>query len=178
MQSDLFIHNDIYLRPLEPEDLDVLYKWENDTRLWNIGSTISPFSRFTLKKYIVDSHDDIFNTKQLRMMIVEKKSDDPVGTIDLYEFDSFSNRAGIGVLIDESYRGNGYASQAVDCMESYAFGHLNIFQLYVYVPETNTASLALFSGSGYQRTAVLKKWLRIKQDYVDVVVKQKFNPDF
>lgn len=170
---DFFVHNDIYLRPIEPEDLDVLYKWENDTRLWNIGATVSPFSRFTLKKYIVDAHDDIYNTRQLRMMIVEKATDIVVGTIDLYDFDTLNNRAGIGVLIDEDHRNKGYASQAVDGIESYAFNHLGVHQIYVHIPETNKPSLELFSGNGYKETARLKEWLFVNRNYVDVVVMQK-----
>lgn len=173
--SDFFTHADVYLRPLEPEDLDVLYRWENDTRLWNIGATVSPFSRFTLKKYLVDATDDIYITKQLRMMIVEKGSDLPVGTLDLYEFDVFNSRAGIGVLVDEEFRGRGYATQAVECIENYAFGHLNLRQLYVHIPETNGASLKLFSDAGYMQTAKLKEWLSVNRGYADVVVMQKFN---
>lgn len=173
--SDFFVHADIYLRPLEPEDLEVLYRWENDTRLWNIGATVSPFSRFTLKKYIAEAIDDIYITKQLRMMIVEKDSNLPVGTLDLYEFDLFNSRAGIGVLIDEDFRGKGYAAQAVACIEKYAFGHLNLHQLYVHIPVTNKASLNLFSDAEYVQTAKLKQWLSVDREHVDVVVMQKFN---
>lgn len=176
--TDFFIQNDIFLRPLEPEDLDVLYRWENDTRLWNVGATVSPFSRFILKKYLVDAADDIYHIKQLRMMIVEKESNLPVGTVDLYEFDALNSRAGIGVLIDESFRKKGYAAQAVSAIESYAFNHLNLHQVYVYVPETNKASIALFSKANFQPAAVLKAWLLINRKYVDVVVMQKINSDF
>lgn len=176
--TDFFIQNDIFLRPLEPEDLDVLYRWENDTRLWNVGATISPFSRFVLKKYLVDAVDDIYQIKQLRMMIVEKESNQPVGTLDLYEFDALNSRAGIGVLIDETFRKKGYAAQAVKAIEMYAFNHLNLHQIYAYVPETNKASMALFTKANFQRTAVLKAWLLINRKYVDVVVMQKINSNF
>ena len=36
---------DIRLRALEPEDIDLLYTWENNTDVWIISSTIAPFSR-------------------------------------------------------------------------------------------------------------------------------------
>ena len=35
----------IRLRAIEPEDLDLLYLIENDTRLWNVGTTNVPYSR-------------------------------------------------------------------------------------------------------------------------------------
>ena len=42
----------IRLRAPEPEDLELLYKWENDTSLWLAGNTRAPYSRFQLKQYI------------------------------------------------------------------------------------------------------------------------------
>ena len=35
----------IFLRALEPEDLDFLYEMENDESLWEVGSTNVPYSR-------------------------------------------------------------------------------------------------------------------------------------
>ena len=32
----------VVLRAMEPEDLDLLYQIENDTKLWNIGLTNVP----------------------------------------------------------------------------------------------------------------------------------------
>ena len=42
----------IRLRALEPEDLELLYRWENDSALWEFSSTLAPFSRYLLKEYI------------------------------------------------------------------------------------------------------------------------------
>ena len=39
---------DIRLRAIEPEDLDLLYRIENDRELWNVGTTNVPYSRYTL----------------------------------------------------------------------------------------------------------------------------------
>lgn len=170
--TDFFVHKDIYLRAVEPEDLDVLYRWENDTRLWRNGGSITPFSRFVIRQYIADSMQDIFQTKQLRMMIVEKETDIAVGTIDLYEYDELNRRAAIGILVDEDYRQNGYGLQALECIGKYAFIHLKLHQLYAFVPEKNIPSLTLFTKAGYEKTAVLKDWLSYSTSYQNVIVMQ------
>ena len=55
------INDDIIrLRALEPEDLECLYQWENDMDLWEVSDTLTPFSLFTLKKYIETCHLDIY----------------------------------------------------------------------------------------------------------------------
>lgn len=59
----------VTLRAMEPEDLDALYRIENDRQLWNIGSTNVPYSRYALHNYIADAKNDIYIDGQIRMMI-------------------------------------------------------------------------------------------------------------
>ena len=79
----------VFLRALEPCDVDLLYKWENDPEVWTISNTLKPFSRYTLEEFIRVSVVDIFESKQLRLMINEVKSNNTVGIIDIFEFDPF-----------------------------------------------------------------------------------------
>ena len=162
----------IKLRALEPEDLDILYKWENDTELWMYGATIVPYSRFAIKEYITESQLDIFQSKQLRLMIVWKDNNKPVGTIDLYDFDPMNLRAGVGILIDAAFRRKGIGQQALDLLKDYAFDFLFLQQLFAHVPKQNETSLKLFSKSGYTNTACLKEWIKTSNGFEDVYVMQ------
>ena len=98
------LENDIIkIRPLEPSDVDLLYKWENDPEIWKISHTITPFSKHIIKKFIENSQFDIYETKQYRFMI-DLKNDNKVitiGTIDLFDFDPYHSRVGVGILIKE-----------------------------------------------------------------------------
>lgn len=39
----MLLSNDrVRLRALEPEDLELLYRWENDPELWEVGNTLAP----------------------------------------------------------------------------------------------------------------------------------------
>ena len=165
-------NNLIKLRALEPEDLDALYKWENDADLWQCGATIAPYSKFALKEYIADSRLDIFQSRQLRLMIVWKEDNSPIGTIDLYDFDPMNLRAGIGILIDSAYRGKGIGKQALDLIKDYAFDFLLLKQLYAHVPKRNEISLKLFATCGYTNTACLKEWIKTNGGFDDVYVMQ------
>ena len=168
-------NNQIKLRALEPEDLDVLYKWENDTDLWKCGATMAPYSRFAIKEYIAESRLDFFQTKQLRLMIVWRDNNEAVGTVDLYDFDPVNLRAGVGILIDAAYRGKGLAQQALHLLKDYAFDFLLLKQLYAYIPKQNEISLKLFSKSGYTHTACLKEWIKTQVGFEDVYVVQLIN---
>jgi len=171
----LLENDNIRLRALEPGDLPLLYKWENDSSLWEFGSTLSPYSKSTLEEYIRDSRLDIYTARQLRLMIeLKHEGNATIGTIDLYDFDPHHNRAGIGILIDPAYQKRGFAAEALGLMEEYAFSFLLMHQLYAYVPNTNTTSLSLFRRAGYQPAGVLKKWLVVIGGHRDdVTVLQK-----
>ncbi len=69
----------------------------------------TPFSRFTLKQYLIDSRHDIYVDKQLRLIVELKESAEPAGAVDLYDFDPFNRRAGVGILIDKKFRKQGWA---------------------------------------------------------------------
>lgn len=170
----LLENNRICLRALEPEDLDCLYRWENDDSLWAFGSTLTPFSRFVLRQYIENSGQDLYEAKQLRLMIVDKSTTTPVGTIDLYDFDPFHLRAGIGILIDADHQKQGFASEALSLMKNYAFHFFQLNQLYAFIPSMNIASQRLFRRSGFTEAGLLRKWNKASEGLEDVYVYQCF----
>ena len=65
----------ITLRPLEPQDLEFLYRWENDTTLWQYADTVAPLSQHLLRNYIDNYDADIFRASQLRLMIEHRHRD-------------------------------------------------------------------------------------------------------
>lgn len=173
----MLLENDIlYLRALEPEDLEFLYKWENDSDLWQYGSTLSPYSKMIIRQYINDSlSSDIFQVKQLRLMIILKSENRAIGTIDLYELDIHHSRAGVGVLIDKDYRQRGYSKQALSLTIQYAFELLNLNQIFAHVAKNNLMSLNLFANLGFETTGCMKNWLKIEKQYEDMYILQLFN---
>lgn len=170
------LENDtIRLRPLEPEDLDLLYEWENDTSFWEVSSGLSPFSRFAIRQYIEEARQDVLQTKQLRLMIELKQSLRAVGMIDLYDLDILNQHAGIGILIDRDFQQQGLGYQSLHLIAQYAFTVLHLRQLYAYVASDNSASKKLFTKAGFEQTATLRQWLITAQGAKDVSVFQYFN---
>lgn len=163
----------LQLRALEPEDTDLLYKWENDSSLWQIGNTLTPYSKFAIDEYLKEARLDIFATRQLRLMIQTKNTMETIGIVDLYDFDPHNRRAGIGILIDTKYQRKGIAYQALQIMEKYAFEFLHFHQLYAHIPEKNQVSLKLFSKLGYKPTGVLNEWLYVGKEWLNVTIMQK-----
>ncbi len=168
----------ITLRALEPSDIDLLYNWENNSKIWPVSNTLAPFSRFVLEKYIAESHMDIFQTRQLRLMIdftADKR--ETIGAIDLFDFDPFNSRAGIGILInDERYRNRGLASEALGLLVDYSFSILQLHQLYCNIDIGNKKSIRLFEKFGFKITGEKKDWNKIRGGWENVYFLQLINP--
>lgn len=165
LQNDL-----IRLRAMEPADAEAMYRWENDTALWSLGETTRPFSRAAVEEFLAQASLDIYQARQLRLMI-EPQASTPatsttsgasaVGCIDLFCFDPLHRRAGVGILVyDPACRRKGYGLAALQLTTEYAFLHLEMRQLWADIPLSNTASLRLFDKAGFTGEAIRRAWVR------------------
>jgi len=173
----------VSLRALEPDDIEILYKWENDRTIWHLSNTITPLSRFTLEQYVLSAGQDIYATRQLRMMIDLKNPVNgikTIGSIDLFEYEPAHQRAGVGILILEAFRGKGYASESLELLINYAFETLQLHQLFTNISTDNSESIRLFESKGFQFIGNKKEWNRIHNKWQDEsmfqLIHQQNNP--
>lgn len=172
------LENDLVrLRALEPEDLHLLYKWENDSEIWEISHCQKPFSLFVLKQYLENAHLDIYESKQLRLVIELKDKKQAIGLIDLFDFDPFHNRAGVGILIHtKAYRQKGYASAALDVLIKYCFNSLQLHQLFCNITTCNKDSINLFCSKNFKIAGTKKEWIKSNGSWKDEHFLQLLNP--
>lgn len=162
----------IRLRALEPDDVELLYRWENDPEIWAVSNTLAPFSRYTIEQYILDSQRDIYETRQLRL-IIETPQGQAVGAIDFFDFDPFHQRAGVGVLIHQSSdRRKGYAAAALQLVCQYAGQVLGLHQLYANIGARNEASIRLFERAGFVCSGTKRDWIRSGKEWEDELIFQ------
>lgn len=163
----------IMLRALEPEDLDILYVWENDTAMWEFGNNIAPFSHKLLSDYIANYEGDIYKSKQLRFIIMPIGSETPVGMVDLYDFDAINRRAGVGIMIDTAHQSKGYAQSALSLLGNYCYQRLGMHQLYAIIATKNKKSISAFERSGFYICGKLRSWIRDGEKYKDALIMQR-----
>lgn len=166
----------IYLRALEPEDLEFVYAIENDEAVWEVSNTQTPYSRFLIKQYLENAQQDIYEARQLRLAICENNSFKAVGLIDLFEYDPRNQRAGIGIVIQKGEdRNQGIGSQALGLLVQYAFNHLNLHQLFANISSENEISIKLFTNFGFEKIGIKKQWNRVATGYKDEILYQLIN---
>ena len=165
----------ICLRALEPEDVALMYRWENDASVWAVSGTIAPFSRHQLQRFLDEQQFDLQQTRQQRLIIETRAEGRAVGALDLFEIDLLNRRAGLGILIAEAEdRGRGYGADALNAVARYAREVLGLNQLWCNVGANNQPSLALFGACGYTECGVKRQWLWSPSGWQDEVMLQKF----
>lgn len=164
--------NLVKLRALEPEDLQFIFDTENDEKHWEVSATQAPYSKYILKNYLKNTHLDIYEVKQQRLVIADIISDHPVGMIDLFEFDPQHKRAGVGVLILEQHQEKGFAQESLKLLISYAFHYLNLHQLFANITTDNRKSISLFEKLNFTCAGVKKDWIYSNKEYKDEALYQ------
>ncbi len=168
--------NTVYLRALEPEDLEFVYHIENDESIWEVSNTQTPYSKFLIRQYLENAHQDIYEAKQLRLAICTHENKKAIGLIDLFDFDPKNQRAGIGIVIqNKDDRGKGFGKEALGLLIDYAFTHLQLHQLYANIGSDNAASSTLFSTFGFQKIGVKKDWILLQNQFHDEDLYQLIN---
>lgn len=165
--------NTIFLRALEPEDLEFIYQIENNVDLWEVSNTVTPYSRFLIRQYLENAHLDIYEVKQLRLVICDIDTEEALGLIDLFEFDPKNNRAGVGIVIQHPEdRGKGAGSQALELVINYGKEVLGLHQLFANISVDNHTSVQLFTKNGFKFIGVKKDWEKVGNVYKDEALYQ------
>ena len=100
--------------------------------------------------------------------IVDAPGGKTVGAIDLFDFDPFHGRAGIGILVHHpDDRSKGFATAALRIMIRYSFEKLQLHQLYANILTDNEESLKLFLKAGFVLAGTKKDWVREGENWKD-----------
>ncbi len=171
----MFIKDDkIALRGAEPEDALQIYTWENDRSLWRVSNTAVPYTQFQIEQFLLNNND-LFSNGQLRLMIMAEANSRPIGSIDIFNYDAINERAEIGILIEEQYRHQGFASRALRLLVDYLFSDLMLKQIACSIDELNTDSMELFQKAGFEVCGRRKQWIKTPEGFIDLIELQRIN---
>ncbi|MDF1672896.1 MAG: GNAT family protein [Vicingaceae bacterium] len=138
----------VSLREIQFTDVDLLLKWENNPDNWQISDTVAPFSRKQIEGFVNQQQSLKDNTQQRFIVCLDGQ---PIGCIDLFEYDESASKAGVGVLIAQKKdRNKGYASVALNLLIDKCRNELNVVHLFCNIYKENKTSIRLFENCGFQ----------------------------
>ena len=81
--------------------------------------------------------------EQMLWGVVEKKTNEMVGIVLLYGYDTNENMCRMGCLMSYNHSGKGYAKEAVSKVMNFAYNEMNIRKLQIEIVRNNIPSLKL-----------------------------------
>jgi len=172
------INSQVYIRKPIPEDLEFMLQLENDQDLWKVSQTTKAFTEDEIANFILNNKHNLTEELQLRLMIILKEEDRPIGTLDLYDYDKKGKSAGVGISILKGLRAKGYASKVMPLFINYAFTELALKELFCTIFIDNQASIALFESQGFEREELLKNYIHYQGNDYDVYLYRLKQIDF
>lgn len=172
------VNGPLRLRMPNPGDLACTVVWENHPENWAVSNRTTPYSEDFLRRYLEEAGKDFWEALQIRFIIESVETGKPVGAVDVFDAQPVHQRAGIGILLDASVRGQGWARLALEAVHEWAFEHALLRQVYAEVHASNKASTALFERAGYALSGRLRGWHRTLPGFEDVLVYQYFASDY
>ena len=141
------------LRLLQLKDLDFLYSVENNQNYFKFSSHPQYYSKEELKEFISNSTDDITIYNQLRFVV--DLNDNPIGLIDLFNYNPKRKNAGVGIIILEEFQNQNFGSKSLELLISYAWEKLDLLSLYANIKPSNQNSIKLFDKHGFVKKSQL-----------------------
>ena len=168
-----YLMTELILRAMEPDDIDAIYRWENDPDIWVYSAAHQPFSRKSLQTFIDEnSLLDIYTSRQMRLVAAEQGGS-ACGCIDLYDFEPLHRRAAVGLLVDKTMRNKGIGTTMLKMLEDFVRQHLDLHMLYCDISTANTASIRLFENAGFNSCGTMHDWMLDSGRWTDAKRYQK-----
>jgi RimJ/RimL family protein N-acetyltransferase len=145
----------VYLRPLEPDDAEVIHRWYGDAEfLALMGGRPASLAerRAALEKRAADPPDDVIN-----LAICLREDGRPIGRVDVFRIEPYNGNAGFGIGIgDPADRGHGYGRDAVEALIDYLFGQLRLERIWLATDADNLRAQRLYESVGFKREGLLR----------------------
>lgn len=145
----------VYLRPLEPEDADLVSRWYEDERVRRLMGD-PPMSharrRQRYEESVKGDGDDVF-----RFIICDLQDDRAIGRVDIFEIDRGNGNCAFGITLGEPDRwGQGLGTDAVGAVIDFAFGELRMERVWLDTDADNLRAQAAYRKAGFTEEGRLR----------------------
>ncbi|NLG52108.1 MAG: GNAT family N-acetyltransferase [Chloroflexi bacterium] len=156
------------LRPLEPRDLDSLYRIKNDPEVtkW-LGGFSTGYAMADLAEWL-ESHRG--RRDEVLWAIAQTDSDVCVGHVGLYSIDQRVRVADFGILLSPTVWGKGLGTECSRFAVEYGFDALNLNRIQLRVLTTNQRAIRLYHSLGFRDEGCLREAQFRSGQYLDVLL--------
>lgn len=164
------------LRPFAAYDIGLIEEASADALIPLITTIPSDFSWNAGLEYVERQHDRARSGVGYSMAIADKSQDRALGQIGLWVANQNHGRATLGYWIVPSARGERRATEALDVLSNWAFNHLPLHRLSLFIEPWNIASIRTAERSGYKNEGLLRNWEVVDGVARDMLIFARIRP--
>jgi diamine N-acetyltransferase len=166
----------VYLRPVEDNDLPLLYTWMNDPEIRGLTGEVTPTSFAGVRDYIERIRKD---ESRVWFVIVLQEDNQVIGECGLLRMFSAWRSTDLSIMLGEkSAWGKGYATEAMYLLMDYAFGYLNMHRVAIGVVGSNKRALRFYEKVGFKVEGVQRDGYYYDHTYQDFVMMSILDDEF
>lgn len=173
----IICHEDIKLRAIELEDLELIREMINDPVIENMtGGGGLPVSKYQQEEWFKSLKD----RKNEVRLIIDTEEYGAVGTMMLTDIDYQNSTAQLHskIATSKNMRGKGYGTKATAALVKYAFEQMNLHCIYSYIIEYNAASQRVKEKCGFKKDGILRNRIYKNGEYHNIVAWSITKEDF
>ena len=160
-------YQDITLRAIEEEDLDLLQEMMNDPEIEKMTGVVGlPVSKREQKKW----YENLTN-KDVRL-VIDTKEHGAIGVVMLTDIDYRNSTAQFHskIATSKQIRGKGYGTKATYALIRYGLLEMNLHLIYSHIVEYNIPSQRVKEKCGFKKDGVLRDRVYKNGNYYNLTV--------
>lgn len=168
LMSELILDSEsIYLRPISSIDTDNIIKWRNSQHVKN---NFIHQNELTREEHEFWLKNKVEKGEVIQFIIVEKESDNPIGTVYLKSINHTSMKAEFGIFIGEEKALNkGYGPIATMLIVEYGFEKLQLNKIFLRVFEFNVRAIKSYKKANFIQEGLFRQDEFINNKFYDIV---------
>lgn len=148
MSINKLIGEKVYLRPITMDDTALIVRWRSNPAVYMNLYSRKPSSD---QEHICWMENNVLTGKCVQFIIVERQTDQPVGSVFIKNIDRQANKGEYGIFIGEDRaRGKGLASEVAKLVLRYGFSDLGLHRVYLSVFAYNRAAIRSYERAGFE----------------------------
>ena len=150
------MNNKIELSRIKKEDLELLKKWRNDSKILKFNTQYFLLNMDHQKKWF----DEVNDKESRNKMFVFKYRNKAVGVGGLIHLDKQNKNADVAIILGESkMHGKGLGKKALQLLVDYGFNKMKLHRIGAEIFENNKISLKLFEKLNFKKELEMKDYL-------------------
>lgn len=161
------VSDNLYLAPVNLDDVEKYTKWLNDLE---ISLYLTGASEVYTEKKELELLEKIMESERDVVFAIFNNNDELIGNCGLHLIDYKNQKATLGIFIGEKdYWNNGYGTESIKLLLSYGFYFLNLHNIELEVFSFNERAINCYKKIGFKEIGRRREAILIGGKYYDEV---------